>query len=47
VNFDLWFTYFHSSHKSREPVNHGSQITQATQKLCMMRALRPDRVLYK
>ena len=29
VNFDLWFTYFHSSQKSREPVNHGSQITQA------------------
>ncbi len=29
VKFDLLFTYFHSSQKSREPVNHGAQITQA------------------
>ena len=29
VNFDLWFTHFHGSQKSREPVNPGSQITQA------------------
>jgi hypothetical protein len=26
---DLWFTFFHSSQISREPVNHGSQITPA------------------
>jgi hypothetical protein len=29
VNFDLWFTCFHSTKISREPVNHGSQITSA------------------
>ena len=28
-NFDLWFTFFHSSQILREPVNHGPQITPA------------------
>jgi hypothetical protein len=26
VNFDFWFTYFHRPQKSREPVNHGTQL---------------------
>jgi hypothetical protein len=29
VNFDLWFTFFHSSQITREPVNNGSKITSA------------------
>jgi hypothetical protein len=29
VNFDFWVTFFQSSQISREPVNHGSQITRA------------------
>ena len=29
ANFDLWFTFFQSSHTSREPVNLSSHITPA------------------
>ncbi len=41
MNFDLWFTNFHSSQKSREPVNHGSQITQAPKNILLNKAKVP------
>jgi hypothetical protein len=39
----LWFTFFLSSQISGEPVNHGSQITQAPKSGLDLRQVQNDR----